>query len=152
MPPTPAAPATKDATKDATKPSPPKRTHSFEFSGHPYPIRIIFAPSAEAWHKLLKTLAPDEPYPETHGRATLFDHPKHRSVAVITLSPEADNRTPNEVIGLMVHEITHVIQYIEDIIGCRLDRETQAYLTQLLTQWLIESYEDAGRSFTDAPK
>ena len=135
----------------STKPTKQATVTSYEYVGHPYPIRVHFAPTPEAWGALLAEIGIDEPYPSTHGRATLFTHPSRDARTILTLSPEAENRNSIEVVGLMAHEITHAIQHIEDTIGTHLDAETEAYLHQALIQWLLESYADAGRSFTDAP-
>lgn len=130
---------------------PKPHRQAYEYWGHPYPVRIVFASTPSAWHATLAHYKIDEPYPDTHGRATLFTHPNHNALSIITLSQEAERRSSTQVIGLMTHELTHVIQHIEEVIGCRLDAETEAYLQQALLQWLIESYAAAGRSFTDAP-
>ena len=33
-----------------------------------------------------------------------------------------------------VHEATHVVQYVEDIVETRLDKETDAYLTEYVVK------------------
>lgn len=143
---------TQSASKSAAKPRPrPRPKAHYEFESHSYPIRIVFAPDAASWDWLLKEVAPDEPYPTTHGRVTIFTHPQKLALSVITFSEEASNRPALEVVGLMAHEVTHVTQHIEEVIGCRLDSETQAYLTQGILQWLMTSYADSGRSFQDNP-
>ena len=79
------------------------------------------------------------------------------SIVAITFGAECDTRTSSEVLGLMVHELTHVKQYIEDCIyedniggsRKRLDIETEAYLMQAMLMWLQTSYTDSGRSFDD---
>ena len=124
---------------------------AYVFTSHPYPARVEFVPTKSAWRALMRRLAiPDEPYPDTSGRCTQLVHASHPDLILITFSPEADTRHSTEVIGLMAHEIVHAVQYLEQSTGSRFDSETQAYLTQALLQWLMNSYAAAGRTFKDS--
>jgi hypothetical protein len=116
------------------------------FENHHYPVRIFFAPSKGAWKALMRDLDIAVPYPQTAhdtpARMTWIDVPGRPRHLVITITKKARQRHAAEVIGLLVHEIVHVVQKIEEFIGGRLDDESAAYLTQSLTQWLLASYEE----------
>lgn len=100
---------------------------------HPYPVQIMFAPDAKAW----KQLHVDGHYPANDGLTSFFDNPDR---IVITLGElDADD------IGIVVHEAVHVTHGIESVIKGRLDIETEAYLVQAVTAWLIKCIAKAGR-------
>lgn len=124
-------------------------TGCIEFTNHPYPATVLFAPNKKAWKGLMKQMGLDEPYPTSAGRCTTFDHASFMHKIVVTLSSEAETRTSNEVLGIMVHELVHVSQFLQDIIGKRFDFETESYLMQAMIMWLSASYAEAGRSFKD---
>lgn len=120
-----------------------------EFTNHPYPATVLFAPNKKAWKALMKQMGLGEPYPTSAGRCTMFDHARSMPKIVVTLSPDADTRTSNEVLGVMVHELVHVAQFLQETIGKRFDIETESYLMQAMIMWLSASYAEAGRSFKD---
>jgi hypothetical protein len=121
----------------------------YEFASHPYPANILFVPSKKAWKKLMDSMGLDEPYPTSAGRCTVFDHANRMMKIVVTLSLDADTRTSSEVIGLMVHELVHVSQFLQELTGKRFDQETEPYLMQAMLMWLLDSYASAGRTFKD---
>lgn len=121
----------------------------YEFVNHPYPATVLFAPSKKTWGKLMDSMGLDEPYPTSAGRCTVFDHGNRMTKIVVTLSLDADTRTSSEVIGLMVHELVHVSQFLQEITGKPFDNETEPYLMQAMLMWLIDSYAAAGRTFKD---
>lgn len=46
------------------------------------------------------------------------------------------------VIGLLVHEVVHVVQQIFIDVGEQYPgKETEAYMIQMITQWMYEQYE-----------
>ncbi len=124
-------------------------SNAYEFVNHPYPANILFVQDKKTWKKLMGSMGLDEPYPTSAGRCTVFDHSNRMMKLVVTLSPEADTRSSSEVIGLMVHELVHVSQFLQELIGKRFDQETEPYLMQAMLMWLIDSYASAGRTFKD---
>lgn len=121
------------------------------FHDHPYPATIYFVPTESAWNALMRRMRLSEPYPQSAGHCTTFTHPGRNDVITITLSPDADTRSSTQVIGLMAHELMHVIQALQTTAKARFDPETEAYLLQAMLQWLIHAYADAGRSYADNP-
>ncbi len=121
----------------------------YKFAHHPYPVIIQFVPNEKAWDRIIGRMGLDEPYPESDGRCTVFGHKRLGSRILITFSEKADARSSTDVIGLMVHELTHVVQQIAKIVGETADCETEAYMMQSLITWLIESYTASGRTFKD---
>jgi hypothetical protein len=119
------------------------------FTGHPYPARVHFVPGPAAWANLMARLDLSEPYPTTAGRCTALVRRSGPDVIAITLSPEAEDTDPDEIIALMAHEVVHAVQFLEDAAGSTFDRETQAYLTQAILLWLMQAYPASGRRFRE---
>ena len=77
------------------------------------------------------------------GTATRFED---NSIAICL---KLCGSTPTEYAGLMLHELMHVIQYIERVVypldeNGRLDDETQAYLMHGLSMWALDALQDCG--------
>lgn len=127
------------------------------FDEHFLPIEIYFCANETDWRSLLVHKGiPDEPYVNAGGaRVTHFTHSGRLNVAVLTVSDQAEEKNSVEVMGMLVHELTHIKQFVEySMYGNnfgggvdRLDIETEAYLMQKLTMWAFSAYADSGRSF-----
>lgn len=134
----------------------------YEFTGHFYPVRILFAPYGKAFAAALHDHGiTREPYPKnTSGRATHYTNPGHEDVIILTFSKAAETVSPLQRVGLMVHELCHVLEYIEAAIYSsghvdpdgpmrdkrrHLDSESRAYLLQAMTMWLLSSYSLSNR-------
>ncbi|MBT1154358.1 hypothetical protein J1C56_02005 [Aminobacter anthyllidis] len=78
----------------------------------------------------------DEPYPDTAGRCTVLENKRSGEITVlVTISEKASERSAVEVIGLLVHEGTHVWQQIKRDIGeDNPSPEFEAYSMQAITQ------------------
>ena len=124
-----------------------QRRHTYTFTGHPYPLHIMFAASESAWLQLLKPLGISLPYPNSFGRASSFVRAGFDPLLIITFSDKTDSQDPNQIVALMAHELAHVIQFIEESTETRLDSETEAYMMQAMLLWLMEAYTASGRSF-----
>jgi len=129
-----------------------------EFVEHCFPARIFFCANEAEWRSLLADQGiPDEPYPESDARLTEYTHPHHVPVLIITISERAEEKTSVQVIGMLVHELVHVKQYVEERmygtnIGdsrTRFDIETEAYFMQAMVMWVFSAYADSGRGFKD---
>lgn len=129
------------------------------FADHFLPVEIYFCANETEWRSLLADRGiPDEPYVNDGGaRVTHFTHSDRMNVAVLTVSDQAEEKNSVEVMGMLVHELTHIKQFVEYSMygnnagngkGC-LDIETEAYLMHKLTMWAISAYADAGRGFKD---
>ncbi len=122
------------------------------FGSHPYPIEIWYAHDKRAWDARMKLMGLDEPYPGSAGKCTTFTQRGKTAQCIVTLSWECEGRNAVEVMGLMVHELVHVKQTIEQEIyqtndgggTTRLDIETEAYLLHALVMWLTEAFAKWG--------
>jgi hypothetical protein len=77
------------------------------------------------------------------GMVTFFDD---GSIVICVGMP---NRTPTECAGTMMHELMHVVQYVERAMypydeNGRLDSETQAYLLSELAMWGLDIMQECG--------
>jgi hypothetical protein len=136
----------------------------FEHINNPYPIRLYFAASKAGWDWLMQPMHCDDPYPGGAGRCSVFelkddgtDEISGPPVIIITLG-DMSNVEPQHAIGVMVHECTHALQFIEETCFLkgdtqnkvrRFDDETEAYLMQSMIMWLMSSFADSGRKFKD---
>ncbi len=117
-----------------------------EFCNHPYPCHVFFPPDEGAWDALMDSFGADDEAPEFAASVTTFDDQNGHECFVIWIGPKAETANPVQVMGLMAHEIVHVIQRITECIRVeRLDTETEAYLMQSMLEWLIGAFADAGR-------
>jgi hypothetical protein len=114
------------------------------FEKHPYPVTVYFA-SVEQWPALMEHLKvrDDRSYPDASACTVTFrDDLRHASV-VVTIR-DIEDRTAVEIVGLLVHELVHVVQIMQKEAGSTFDAETQAYLTHALTMWVLDAYDEAG--------
>jgi hypothetical protein len=108
------------------------------------PISLGFCPSKKAWKTLHKSLelTCDAPYPNTAGAMTRFETDKGPHL-IVTLDDETDtSAAPYDVVGMLVHEGTHVWQHIKDIIGeDQPSKEFEAYSMQHIVSGLLRAHE-----------
>lgn len=122
------------------------------FVHHHWPIRIFFVPSREIWDRVMADLEVDVEPPKQPGRTTTIGRKGHDDRVFVFLGEQCDDGPMEAVMGVMAHEIVHVIQAVEEAIGGRLGDEPEAYLAQALMVWLIDEYRKAGRGWAaDAP-
>jgi hypothetical protein len=69
---------------------------------------------------------------------------KGKSISLVCIDKkqcEKDNRTPNEICGLLIHEAVHIWQEIKENIGeYEPSAEFEAYSIQCIAKRLIEAY------------
>lgn len=111
-----------------------------------FPTCVGFCPSEAAWAAEMQRLGIDnEPYPGgiSAGRCTHLVNDKTGDKALlITIAPLSEERTPLEVVGLLVHEAQHALQFIlQDIGEDEPSQELLAYGIQSLTQDLICAFQ-----------
>jgi hypothetical protein len=108
-------------------------------------MNIIFCDSSDKWDELMKLHNKNYEYPLDQpfvdGNVSKID-------TTIAITLKLEGLTFQQTIGIIVHELTHVIQYLEESIFSsredRFDIETQAYLLQAMTEWMILVIEELG--------
>lgn len=105
-----------------------------------------FCPDEAAWKRLLRSFnhPTPVPYPVSAGACSIFDHsPGGKSSSVVTIAQDVDKRcTKQEIVGLIVHEATHVYQHMLESMGEKNpSTEFEAYSMQGITQSLLSAYE-----------
>ena len=106
------------------------------------PVYYGFCPDEKAWHREMKKLgAPKEPYPTSDGRCSTFTA-KEKTACVVTIANELDAKDdPVGLVGLIVHEATHVWQTLRETIGeTDPSREFEAYSIQNISIGLFKAY------------
>lgn len=125
---------------------------AYEFIEHSLPGRIFFVSDKRGWNDVLKKFGvPRTKYPATDAQMNHFDG--DLPLFIVTVSKRAREYSPNQVIGLIVHELMHVVQHLEMLVygdnsgvgDSRFDHETQAYLMQGLVMWMISVWAQSGR-------
>lgn len=104
-----------------------------------------FCPDETAWKRLLRSFNHPTPvaYPISAGACSIFDHSNGKSSSVVTIAQDVDKRcTKQEIVGLIVHEATHVYQHVlESMDEKNPSVEFEAYQMQGITQALLAAYE-----------
>lgn len=107
------------------------------------PVEYCFCPSEKAWHRQMKAMEiTGESYPETDGRATFFT--KHgKTIAIVTVRDGAEEKhSLIELLGILVHEATHIWQEIRAVMGEKdPSSEFEAYSMQAIVQELIAAFK-----------
>lgn len=83
----------------------------------------------------------EESYPTTDARTTTVVH-RGVTCCLVTIDDDAEaNYEPDLIIGLIVHEATHIWQEIQEVIGeDKPGREMEAYAMQAIVQELLTAY------------
>lgn len=107
------------------------------------PSFIGFCPSEAAWKREAKRLKHNEPYPTTAGRCCVFEEGGKRCI-IVTLADGIEDRLKHvEVIGLIVHEATHVLQFVLEKMDERNPSpEFEAYSMQAIVQNLYQAWSE----------
>lgn len=103
-----------------------------------------FCPSAKAWKRAMKAMDVDldaNPYPDSDGRMTSFDK-GGKVCCIVTIRDGVEHKhDPVEVMGIIVHEATHVWQEVRSAMQERApSSEFEAYSMQAITQELFAAY------------
>jgi hypothetical protein len=114
--------------------------------GGPLPLHYAYIPTKRAWDKAVKYfLGEDErpPFPTSLGNCTSFHTPEYGTVCLVTFGKEVKEYEPLNVMGVVTHEVTHVLQALwEDMGEESPGMEVQAYLQQFITIQLFQDYLD----------
>lgn len=108
------------------------------------PIWFGFCPNAKAWRRALRNMdvdPADHPYPDSDGRMTSFE--KNGKVrCIVTIRDGVEHRhDPIEIMGILVHEATHIWQEVRAAMQERApSSEFEAYSMQAITQELFSAY------------
>lgn len=86
-----------------------------------FPIYYGFCPSEKAWKRQMKILdIKNSPYPDVDGRCTTFDKTNNglvsKRISIVTINERCDKNHLG-VVGLIIHEATHVWQQVRDHMG-----------------------------------
>lgn len=106
-------------------------------------VFIGFCPSERAWKREMKKMGcQGEPYPnESAGRCTTFRLKGKVCVIVSIRDGSEAEHTQTEVLGLFVHEATHVWQTVRDEMGEKSPSiEFEAYSMQAIFQQLWSAW------------
>jgi hypothetical protein len=114
-----------------------------------YPTPIVFIPSPEAYEKFHKNHPAVRKefakhaftYPTARGHTTFIDSREGNSYILVFLGPWADTAHPVEVMGVITHEVQHVLQYLwQDIGESTRGQEQEAYAAQQLFGQLVQCF------------
>lgn len=109
------------------------------------PMFFGFCPSEKAWKKEVKRLGHiDADYPAASGCCTVFHETKGQGECIlVTVIDGAENKhSMIEIVGLLVHEATHVWQHILKNIGEKSPSiEFEAYSMQAISMALIDAFD-----------
>lgn len=109
------------------------------------PVKFAFVPSKKAWKKTLKEMQVKSEYPKEDATVTHFNvvGSPHKRTCLVTVTDDVSDRCDSvQIIALIVHEATHVWQYILDTIGeTKPSSEFEAYSVQAIVQELLDAYE-----------
>jgi len=123
-------------------------------ASHPYgmvwcdvgmlPIAFGFCPNAVAWFLEMQRWKGVEnlPYPQNDGRMTpLYNENGGIDAIIVTMHERINERNADGGIALLVHEATHIKQYIMKHIGERKpSKEFEAYLMHHIMLELLKAY------------
>lgn len=119
-----------------------RKDRTFWINNGYFPSRVGFVPDEASWRANMKRLGvKNEEYSESPGKCWDFRRNDNDQCILVTLGDEADTRDILEVYGLLVHEATHVMQYMMDNIGESFpSSEFEAYTVQHIALGLMLGY------------
>lgn len=112
------------------------------------PVFIGFCPNEKAWKREMKRIkragsdVSQCDYPTSDGHMMTFYPPNAPPVCIITIKDGAEKeRCLSAIVGIIVHECTHVWQEIRDFIGeAKPGAEQEAYAIQTLTMYVLAAF------------
>lgn len=79
----------------------------------------------------------------THANANVHIFYGKSGLTAIVCLGDTSGATPNEIVGLLIHEAVHIWQHFKDHIGeTHPSKEFEAYSIQTIAQRLIEEFEE----------
>jgi hypothetical protein len=118
----------------------PLQTEPAVFDSHTYPCQISLVWHPRAWKKFTDRLGlKNRPYAcDSAARVSTFSQDGRHDEIVIVFDAEYILTRPRDcIIGLIAHELVHVLQGVEEAIEGKLGDEGQAYLVQGLMMWVL---------------
>lgn len=112
------------------------------------PVFLGFCPSKKAWDAAMKEFKIEEPpeYPVSSGCTQYVCNDKTGEAAILVVLNGDDKQPLLNIIGLMVHEATHVFDFICEFINeDEPSREFKAYSIQMITMELLEAWRRTRR-------
>lgn len=117
--------------------------------GWVYPVRIIYTSDPKVWSKEVKKhkwyMKDGSPLDWPAGACAIEGYSEEggSTIAVLLNREHFSKKDKIGPVALLVHEITHVKQYIQNIIKEKeFSSESEAYLMQFLTEWFLTQYMD----------
>jgi hypothetical protein len=108
------------------------------------PFYFGFCPTKEAWNDQMGLLQTEAPFPDEVAYCASLTA-SHGPLIILTIySPDLiANGTPSEILGAIVHESTHVWQFLNEFIGEENPSyEHEAYGIQNIVQQQIAAVEE----------
>lgn len=108
------------------------------------PVAIGFCPSERAWHREMKRLKADPPWPQTSSAAgytqRMTNDKTGQAVIIVCVFPSVECDAL-DVIMTLVHEAVHVWQFLCEKIGeTEPGIEMEAYGIENIARGLVEAY------------
>lgn len=109
------------------------------------PVFIGFCPNEKAWKREMKRMGRDPAecrYSTSDGHLATFFRNDEPPICIITIKDGAENeRCLSAIVGIIVHECTHVWQEIREYIGeDKPGAENEAYTLQTLTMNVLAAF------------
>lgn len=106
----------------------------------PFPVHIGFTTDERAFNREVRRLGIEGDVPflasEIASATTHYFRNSHGSLCcIITMPPYGDDKSREQYAALLAHEALHVVQQMRELnAGDPFDRETEAYLLQMIVQ------------------
>jgi len=111
------------------------------FDKHTYPCRISLVWHPRAWKAFCERLGlVDRKYEsDSAARVSVFSKDEcYDEIVIVFYLEYLMSRDRDCILGLIAHELVHVLQYVEEAINGKLGDEGQAYLVQGLMMWALD--------------
>lgn len=113
-----------------------------------FPAYFGFCPDKKAWKREMKRIGiKHHPYPDGDATCSVFHNAVERdatigkTIILVTIGDHIDANDHLGIIGLIVHEATHVWQFIREDAGeDEPSKEIDAYAMQNIVMSLIDAY------------
>lgn len=113
------------------------------FHRHSYPVIIVATGTQRQFREMRNVVNFDAQSPvERDSMACTYVIRSAEVMPVIVVALRPDNG--EFALATLAHEATHVVQYVEETIGIRLDDESEAYMVGALTDWLAGVFLRSG--------
>ena len=107
------------------------------------PLHYGFCPSEKAWDRQCRKMGSRLPYPDFDAGATIFRDISGGGDCMIVTIAQVGKRPLGEVVGLLVHEATHVWQHVRAAMREKEPSpEFESYAMQAISQGLIQAYAE----------